>query len=230
LSDAEIVRIEREVEAARARLLTDLSRLRSPRAYDDFTETAKSVLVNKAKTSALSAWQDLLENMKAKAAENPAATLAIGAGLAWRLLHHPPIATALIGAGLFSLLRTTPANLREGGDYVSHATERLKQQATDLAGGVADRASTLSSGLMNNAGTITEAIKEQSTQLASAATDKVQEWAAGVGDAPREVPHHVASLARTTEGSPEVRDTILLGVASAAVVGALGVAYQRRNR
>ena len=37
---------------------------------------------------------------ESQGAENPAATLAIGAGLAWRLLSHPPIATAPISAGL----------------------------------------------------------------------------------------------------------------------------------
>ena len=237
MNDADIRRIEREVEAARAKLVTDLSRLRSPRAYDDFAETAKNVLVDKVKTSTQSAWQALVENMKAKAAENPAATLAISAGLAWRLFRHPPIATALIGAGLFSLLRTPSAHIiaRESGDYVSHATERLKQQATDLASGVADRASDLASELNNDAGKITEAIKQQSAQLAGAATDKVQEWAAGVGEAVRDVPDHAASLARTAERStqhlrdPEVSDNILLGIAGAAVIAALGVAYQRRT-
>lgn len=68
-------------------------------------ESAKNALFDQVKAKTLSAWQGLVEEMKAKAAENPAATLAISAGLAWRLLRHPPIATALIGTGLFSLLR-----------------------------------------------------------------------------------------------------------------------------
>jgi len=56
----------------------------------------------------------MVEDMKAKASENPAATLAISAGLAWRLLRHPPIATALIGAGLFSLLRAALSGVKTG--------------------------------------------------------------------------------------------------------------------
>jgi hypothetical protein len=172
--------------------------------------------------------------MKAKAAENPAATLAISAGLAWRLLRHPPIATALIGAGLFSLLRTPPARIigSENGDYVSHAKERLKQQATHLAGEVVDRASGIATEIKDDAGAMAEAVKEQSAQLAGQATDKVHEW---IGDAARDVPDHAASLARKVQRStqhlrdPGVRDNILLGIAGAAVVAALSVAYQRRT-
>ena len=234
MNDVDIHRLEREVEAARAKLVTDLSRLRSPAAYDNFAQSAKSMLVDKVKASTRSAWQGMVENMKAKAAENPAATLAISAGLAWRLLRHPPIATALIGAGLFSLLRTPSARIigSENGDYVSHAKERLKQQASHLAGEVVDRASDIATELKDDAGAMAEAVKEQSAQLAGQATDKVQEW---IGDAVRDVPDHAASLARKAEWStqhlrdPDVRDNILLGIAGAAVVAALSVAYQRRT-
>jgi len=154
--------------------------------------------------------------------------------LAWRLLRHPPIATALIGAGLFSLLRTSSARIigSENGDYVSHAKERLKQQASHLAGEVVDRASDIATELKDDAGAMAEAVKEQSAQLAGQATDKVQEW---IGDAVRDVPDHAASLARKAEWStqhlrdPDVRNNILLGIAGAAVVAALSVAYQRRT-
>jgi hypothetical protein len=39
------------------------------------------------------------DDVKARAAANPAAVIAIGAGLAWRLLQRSPIASALIGVG-----------------------------------------------------------------------------------------------------------------------------------
>ena len=119
----------------------------------------------------------------------------------------------------------------ENGDYVSHAKERLKQQATHLAGEVVDRASDIATELKDNAGAMAEAVKEQSAQLAGQATAKVQEW---IGDV-RDVPDHAASLARKAERStqylrdPDVRDNILLGIAGAAVVAALSVAYQRRT-
>ena len=228
MNDVDIHRLEREVEAARAKLVTDLSRLLSPAAYDNFAQSAKSMLVDKVKASTRSAWQGMVEDMKAKASENPAATLAISAGLAWRLLRHPPIATALIGAGLFSLLRTPSARIigSENGDYVSHAKERLKQQATHLAG----EASGIATELKDDAGAMAEAVKEQSAQLAG--PDKVHEW---IGNAAADVPDHAASLARKVERStqhlrdPGVRDNILLGIAGAAVVAALSVAYQRRT-
>ncbi len=113
MRDANIRRLELEVETARAKLATDLSMLRSPAAYADFraslkqdAEEVKDLIVDQAKSTTQSTLQGMVDDLKAKAAANPAATLAIGAGIAWRAIHHPPIATALIGAGLFSLLRT----------------------------------------------------------------------------------------------------------------------------
>jgi ElaB/YqjD/DUF883 family membrane-anchored ribosome-binding protein len=41
--------------------------------------------------------------MKRRAADNPVAVAAIGAGLAWRLWQKPPIATLLVGAGVAAL-------------------------------------------------------------------------------------------------------------------------------
>src|SRR5687767_10900425 len=115
MSDPSLHQIEREVEAARAKLAGDLATLRSPATYSEFTSDLKSealemkdALVDKAKSSVQSTFENFVDDMKARAAANPAATLAIGAGVAWRLIQHPPIATALIGAGLYSLFRTAP--------------------------------------------------------------------------------------------------------------------------
>ena len=52
LSDVDIGRLERDVETARAKLVTDLSRLRSPAAFDDFTESATDTIVDQVKASA----------------------------------------------------------------------------------------------------------------------------------------------------------------------------------
>ena len=94
-------KLEREVEIARSRLKSDLSVLSSPRTYAAFKEDLKS--------EANSTVYNLVDGLKARAAANPAAALAIGAGIAWRVIERPPIAAALIGAGLFSLFRTTPS-------------------------------------------------------------------------------------------------------------------------
>ncbi|MGB8709747.1 MAG: hypothetical protein WCD39_08280 [Methyloceanibacter sp.] len=179
----------------------------------------------------------MVDDLKAKAAANPAAPLAIGAGIAWRVFRHPPIATALIGAGLFSLLRTPPARVSGTGtaDYFSHAKERLKDQVTDLAGEAKDQAAVIAGDVKDHALAMAEAVKEQSAQLAGASKEKVLQWSADVEGAVREVPDQAASLAhqasRATQSlfDQDTRDSLLLGTAGLAVLAALGVAYQRRN-
>lgn len=244
MSDSNIRRLELEVEAARAKLATDLSRLRSPAVYADFrrslkheVQETKDLLVDQAKSTTRSALQGMVDDVKERAAANPAATLAIGAGIAWRLFRHPPIATALIGAGLFSLLRTPPARVSGNAtaDYLSHAKERLKEQATDLASEVKDQAAVIAGDVKDHALAMAEALKEQSTELAGAAKEKVQQWGAGVEDAVRDVPVQASSLAHQASRAAQsltdqdTRDNLLLGAAGLAVVAALGVAYQRRN-
>jgi hypothetical protein len=92
--------LEREVESARARLASDLSSLCSADTYSEFKQDLKH--------EARSTFAGVFEDLKARAAANPTATLAIGAGVVWRLIERPPIAVGLIGAGLLSLWRTTP--------------------------------------------------------------------------------------------------------------------------
>src|SRR4051812_2759665 len=127
--------LESDVEVARSKLARDLSTLRAPDTYSQFTSTlkqeafaAKDAFIDKAKTSVQSTVESLVEDLKAKAAANPTAALAIGAGIAWRLIQRPPIATALIGAGLFSLMRTNASgvNGRSNNDYFTEATGRLR--------------------------------------------------------------------------------------------------------
>ena len=60
----------------------------------------------------------------------------------------------------------------------------------------------------------------------------MQQWAANVGEAVRDVPDQTSSLARQVEQSAQnqdVRDNVLLGIAGVAIFAALGAAYQRRN-
>src|SRR6185312_2354244 len=63
LSDADISRIERDVEAARAKLHTDLARLRAPGTLDDFTERARDTIVYQVKTTTRSAWQSVVDDL-----------------------------------------------------------------------------------------------------------------------------------------------------------------------
>ena len=109
----------------------------------------------------------MVEEVKGKAAANPAATLGIGAGIEWQLLRHPPIATALIGAGLYSLWRTPAARVsgNRATDYFSHAKDRLGEQAADLAGEVSDRAVGLASDVRAQGLAAAEAVQAQSAKF-----------------------------------------------------------------
>lgn len=241
MSEQSLAELEREVEAARAKLAGDLSSLRSPASYSEFKKDLKHEA-----TSTLSGF---IEELKARAAANPSATLAIGAGLAWRVIERPPIAAALIGAGLISLWRTAPLRRMEGEeiDYLSEATERFKEQAGDLAGNVKEQA-------MEMAG----ALKEHASEYAGTAKDKVQQWSAKAGSELKEriasaanqasealdeaedlaaqvhgkageMVHGASSAVQSSLRDDESRDKILLGVAGLAVAAALGMAYQRRG-
>jgi hypothetical protein len=138
MTTAELNGLERDVEEARARFADDLARLRSPatlaRLKDDLwadVREAKDEVVDKAKDAAQDSVQRLVAELKARATANPLATIVIGAGLPWRLVHRPPIATVLVGLGLIGLARTTPSQrgsqmglidedsvpLRRGGDF-----------------------------------------------------------------------------------------------------------------
>jgi hypothetical protein len=98
--DAFLLEWERDVEQSRARLTRDLAVLCSPETFASFTDDLKQ--------EAFETKDALWDDVKARAAANPAAVIAIGAGLAWRLVQRPPIATALIGLGVYSLWNTEP--------------------------------------------------------------------------------------------------------------------------
>jgi hypothetical protein len=174
MTQPDIAQLERDVEMARARLASDLSTLRDPATMSTFTRDLKAEANDtvetwsaSAKSGAQSAIQGIIDDIKGRAAANPAATLAIGAGLAWRLIHHPPIATALIGAGIYGLLRTNPVRANGGQqvDYLSYARERAKQQAGEAASYV--------QGLAEDAA---ESAREQAVELAGVAQEKMQQW------------------------------------------------------
>jgi hypothetical protein len=196
MSDPSLHQLEREVEAARAKLAGDLSTLRSPTTYSEFTSDlkhealdVKDALLDKAKSSVASTIEDFVDDLKGRAAANPAAALAIGAGIAWRLMQRPPIATALIGAGLFSLFRTSPIQptQRTNEGYLSLAKDRLGQQASDLAENVKERAGAvgeaatektaeLAASVKDRAMATGEAFTEKAGELAGVATDQAQHW------------------------------------------------------
>jgi hypothetical protein len=232
-------RLEREVEAARARLGDDLATLRSPSTYSDFTESVrqtvvdtKNSVVEEIRNRTSSAVEAAIETLKAKAAANPTATLVIGAGLAWQLLRHPPIAPALIGGGLISLLRTPAAATgKSTEEHLKDARENLSAQANEMtrvAGNAARRSAEFAQAKATDVG-------EHMLDAAQAAAGQGREFArakiAGTSDQDEE---HGISFPDDDIGSQwgrsvaTPRDSVLLGVAGLAVATAIAVALQRR--
>jgi hypothetical protein len=170
MSDADLNALERDVEQARARFADDLARLRSPSTLARFKDDAwaearetKDELVGKTKEAAKDGAQRLFTELKERAAANPVAALAIGAGLAWRIVHRPPIATLLVGMGVVGLLRTSPG--RNAEPYMGFHDEDPLLQYRDGAS---------EPGLAARAGELADVVK-----------DKVQDWSAEAGDAAR---------------------------------------------
>ena len=164
------------------------------------------------------AWR-FLADLKERAAANPVAALAIGAGLAWRIARKPPIASMLVGAGVIGLMRTDPQKSYAGaemasqvGDLAVAAKEKVEQWSSD-AGDAAARAG----------------------EVAGAVKGTVEQWSSDAGEAIWQVAGATKSL--TERGSDaiygivqdaEERDKYLLVAAAVALVAAVGFAYQRR--
>jgi hypothetical protein len=206
MSDTELNALERDVEQARARFADDLARLRSPSTLARFKDDAwaearatKDELVGQTKEAARDGAQRLFTELKERAAANPVAALAIGAGLAWRLVQRPPIATLLVGAGVVGLLRTTPARNAEPYMGLHDEDPRLLHRYGAGEPGLAARAA----------------------ELADVAKDKVQDWSADAGDAARATATQVAATtsAVAERASRALRDARDVARDTAADVG-----------
>jgi hypothetical protein len=219
--------LELEVEQARAKLAKNLAFLRSPRSYQEFRGTLKS--------EAQSVVERVLDDVKARAAANPSAALAIGAGIAWRLLKDPPIAMALIGAGVISLWRTTPLRVDEE-DYLSTAQQRFGEQVGEAVETVKNYAAETVTSAQEKASDYAQAARQRIQGVAASAAEEAAERIRDAREAARHFPDQAADHARraTTQfrravAESGVRDQLLLGVAGFAVVAALGLAYQGRS-
>ena len=186
MSDPSLHLLEREVEAARAKLAGDLSTLTAPTTYSEFTSDLKSealdmkdALIDKAKANVQSTFDGFVDDLKARAAANPAAALAIGVGIAWRLIQRPPIATVLIGAGLYSLFRSTPSPSapRDNESLLIQARERLGEQASDFASSVKERALAVGEAVTEKASDLGADIKARAFSLGDAVTEKATDLA-----------------------------------------------------
>ena len=238
MSDIPLKIHERDVESARAKLTEDLAVLCSARTFAGFTDDLKQ--------QALDTKDDIWEKLKARAAANPAAMMAIAAGLGWRLFTRPPIASALIGLGLFSLWRTSGVLIDKRSSFLQQSAQSLKTQGEDLAtaaGGMAADLAAQAKGTVSTKGTEAwEAAKakvqewnEQASARLDEARSKVKTTSDSVVDGLRRQQHdlrdEIADM--TTEAKESLRDedtrnTLLVGIAGVAIAAALGIACQKR--
>jgi hypothetical protein len=235
MSTAELISLERAVEVARERVAGDLARLRSPATMSEFkselwTEAreSKDQIVESATNYVEDTVQSVLSDIKGRAAANPAAALAIGAGLAWQLLRHPPIASLLVGAGVFGLMKTRPA--------------RDLDFASGLAAQANDVATTVKEQVQEWGAQAGEAVRETASQasgniaaLAERASVAMGDTGAAVRHSGAELASHAAATGRRASAviadampEPHERDQLLLGAAALAITAAVGIAFQRR--
>jgi hypothetical protein len=246
MSESSLRQNELDVEEARARLAVSLAALRAPEAVASFKDDlkndaidTKNALLEQVQTSAQSVVHGLVEDLKAKAAANPAASLAIGAGLAWRLFHHPPVASALVGLGIFSLWRTNasrpPGSYRP--DYLAEGKQRLREQAGEALAHVQDLATQGQTAVTAKASELAENAKDQARRWAHDASDGLAEMSStsetkvkveAIVTKANELLKVNASAVNSAIENPDARDKLLLGVAGLAVAAALGMACQRR--
>ena len=216
--------LESDVEEARAKLAEDLALLRSPQTY----RQSGAALKSDAQAVSQRIWDDL----KARAAANPSAALAIGAGIGWRLFKHPPIATALIGVGLLSLWRTKAMPIADQ-NYLTTAQRRLGEQVSEAANTVKDYAVDAAVASREKVSAYARSAVETAEEFAASATERAADTLEGAREAAVDVSNRAVTAAQraTAQAITDngVRDQVLLGVAGAAVVAALGIAYQRRK-
>jgi hypothetical protein len=215
-NDRSLTELERDVEQARARLAADIARLRAPetlegarRSVMDAAFGYRDQAMGKAKESARS----FLDDVKARASANPGAAAAILAGVAWRLYRHPPVASALIGAGVAMLARTNAHDDRYAPGRLARV---LAHEASERARRVKERAAAQIAELKESA----LGGPEEADQDAAPAP------AARVGRAGR-----AAVIERAVADPREAaqrRDAYLLGFAALALGAAVGVARRRR--
>lgn len=185
-------RLERDIRATRARLASNLSVLTSGETFDELKTTVKAEaldagddLMDRAKESGLTMVRNVLDDLKDRAIQNPAAVAAIGAGIGWKLWKNPPIASALVGYGLFSLLRGSENDpvqnvVRDARDRIEDTASAaiktarakahdIRDQAVDLAGDVQSKASSMIGNAQERAAAATDEMRETASALAGEA-------------------------------------------------------------
>jgi hypothetical protein len=209
MTTLELDRLEEDVAKARERVVADVARLRSPAAMAEFKADIGNTFSDTA--------QRTLDGLKSKAAANPAAVLAIGAGLLWRFARHPPIASALIGVGLASLFRTNPGSppspvvtrtgevLHAAGETASALTEQAREftvQAREAAAAAAARVTETAERVTDQATQMAARVAERGARLSDQAADTASRLSDDASAAATRMSGHAAeAAARMSEGA-----------------------------
>jgi hypothetical protein len=233
MSRAHLDQLEQAVEDARARLAHNIVELRSPASVADLKQgladeatQKKDELIGLAKESAVRGAHQLLSQLKEKAEANPAAALAIGAGVAWRLARRPPIASMLVGIGLVSLWRTPERSPREKAMSRGFGPA-LATQAADLAGIASDKAQEWAQAAGGTMADIGGQLMEKTADVTGQASDAVTAGARQFGEKASAVAAQASAAIHDADPGEDVRDKMLLGLAALAVATAAGIAYRR---
>jgi hypothetical protein len=238
-SPLDLKALEHQIKEKRERLARDLEHLRSPETMSQVksellgqaAETADD-LVNSARGKLSAGMQEIWREAKARAAANPAAALALGAGVAWRLIQRPPVASALVGIGLISLWRTDPRYPAPGADLAARSGELL-EAAKQRAHGAAEELQIRTGQVRSAASDLMESAAEtvgNAVQAGQAALEDARQTGERVIPPAAERAKAVVDRAVELTSSDKERDQILLGAAALALAAALGIAVQRRSQ
>jgi hypothetical protein len=227
--ESQLERLERDVEEARKRLTDDLALLRRPSAQYEFKQDLmfravrkRDDFIHQTRSAALMRAQQFLADVKSRAAANPAAVLAIVAGLAWRLARHPPISSILVGLGVAGLLKTDPAS---GPSPVTVKVTELANSASDLAAKVAEEAPQRS---MQTRRSATETLQQFYT-TAGVATSRAREAGRAALSKTAGVANDVSNTPVWGASDTDARDNYLLGAAALAIGAVAVIGYWRRE-
>lgn len=207
MSKNELDDLERDVAEARSKLTADLQRLSSPEVFSGFKagvsrdlDSLKQQALETTKEVARERAQNMVEMVTDRIVANPAAAAAIGAGLAWRLFRHPPLSTALVGLGLYGLLRSNgngptadrmgrSANRtrdgRQGIDWGRKAeafAENARGQFSDALGAVRHHAADAASVVRKTAADAAAAASETIGEATAATHEKISAAASDTRD------------------------------------------------
>jgi len=225
MADADLDSLERDVETARNRLANDIARWRDPATLSDFKGTVirkatsfKDELVREASDTATDTAEGLWSDMKRRASANPWAALAIGAGLTWHLVRHPPISSVLIGFGLVSLMRTNRTS----------APSPIVTTAVEYAGTAGEWAGTANRKVQEWREDVGPRAEETLGQ-AQEALGRAEEALSQAWRTTSEIATRASKIGKRAVLETETRDGLLLGAAVLAVGGAIFMAIRSKG-